>query len=119
VTYRDFFGCVTLVLESAFTASGNFMAALLRAVVAVGAVVRVVIIAGFWLALLSGVGGLAYLLWGHPERIGIAIGVIAIPLVLRFFLAGFTQARRATSRTDQNHLESRDNPASINFSGRR
>jgi hypothetical protein len=119
VTYRDFFGRVALALESAFYATGDFLAAFLRAAVAVGAFVRMVFVAGFWLVLLGGVSGLAYLLWGHPERIGIAIGVIAIPLILRFFLAGFTQARRAPSGTDQNQLESRDNPASINFSGRR
>lgn len=119
MTFRDGLGRVIGAVETAFYAFGDALTILIRVLVAIGAFVRAVFLLLICVAVLSGLGGIAYLAWGHPERIGVAIGIIAIPLMLRFMLAGFTSNRRSSLSADNSVLESRSNPASINFSGKR
>jgi hypothetical protein len=119
VTFRDCLGRATWALEAAYHAITDTIVGAIRVALAIGAFVRGLLILGLCIAMLTGLGWLAYLAWGHPERIGLAIGVIAVPLILRFLLAGFAGGRRSQTNTDKSHLESRGNPASINFTGRR
>lgn len=119
MTFRDGLSRVIEALEVAYYGIGDAMVVFVQAAVAVGAFVRGLLFFGFCVAVLSGLGWLAYLAWGHPERVGIAIGVIAVPLILRFLLSGFSSDRRSHPKADNPVLESRSNPASINFSGKR
>ena len=119
MTFRDGLSRVIGALDTAYYGIGDAVVAVVQFAVAVGVFVRGLLLFGVCVAVLIGLGWLAYLGWGHPERIGIAIGVIAVPLILRFFLAGLADDRRSHRKADNSFLESRNNPASINFSGKR
>ena len=119
MTFRDCISRVIGTLEVAYYGIGDAMVAVVQFAVAVFTFVRGLLLFGFCVAVLTGLGWLAYVAWGHPERIGLAIGVIAVPLILRFLFAGFTGDRRSHPKADNSVLDSRNNPASINFSGKR
>ena len=119
MTFQDGLSRVVGALEGVYYGIGDAMMAAVQGFISVGVFVRGLLLFGLCAAVLTGLGWLAYLAWGHPERIGVAIGVIAVPLILRFLFAGFTGDRRSHPKADNSVLESRSNPASINFSGKR